>query len=98
VVTVSTSCVASFSSIFSSHTPLVKRAMKARRVSPGSCLMEMSLHTVLLISTSKVRCEPCTELFPGIDGSRGQVHESGLARPSLGYMEIGRHQCLHQLP
>jgi hypothetical protein len=32
--------------------------------------MEMSLHTVLLISTSKVRYEPCTELFLGIDGSR----------------------------
>jgi hypothetical protein len=57
VVTVSTSCVANFSSIFSSRTPwwkavmmeaseirgivprtLVKREMKVRRVSPGSCL------------------------------------------------------------
>jgi hypothetical protein len=57
VVTVSTSCVANFSSIFSSRTPwqkvvmmeasviqgivprtLVKREMKARRVSLGSCL------------------------------------------------------------
>jgi hypothetical protein len=59
VVTVSTSCVASFSNIFSSRTPcrkavlieasetrgmvprtLVKRAIKARRVSPSSCLTE----------------------------------------------------------
>jgi hypothetical protein len=57
MVTVSTSCVASFSNIFLSRTPyrkaviieasemrgivprtLVKREMKARRVSPGSCL------------------------------------------------------------
>jgi hypothetical protein len=57
VVTVSTSWVASFSSIFSSRTPcwkavmieasemrgmvsrtMVKRAIKAQRVSPGSCL------------------------------------------------------------
>jgi hypothetical protein len=53
--------------------------------------MEMSLHTVLLISTGKVRCEPCTELFPGIDGSRGQVHEPGPSRPGQGYMEIGHH-------
>jgi hypothetical protein len=30
--------------------------------------MEMSLHAMLLISTGKVRCEPCTELFPGVDG------------------------------
>jgi hypothetical protein len=29
--------------------------------------MEMSLHTMLLISTGKVCCEPCTELFPGVD-------------------------------
>jgi hypothetical protein len=33
--------------------------------------MEMSIHTVLLISTGKVRCEPCIELFPEIDRSRG---------------------------
>jgi hypothetical protein len=57
MVTVSTSCVANFSSIFLSRTPwrkavmmeaseirgivpctLVKREMKVRRVSPGSCL------------------------------------------------------------
>jgi hypothetical protein len=33
--------------------------------------MEMSLHAMLLISTGKVRCEPCTELFTGVDRSRG---------------------------
>jgi hypothetical protein len=30
--------------------------------------MEMSLHTMLLISAGKVRCEPCIELFPRVDG------------------------------
>jgi hypothetical protein len=39
--------------------------------------MEMRLHTMLLISTGKVRCEPCTELFLGVDGPRGEVHEPG---------------------
>jgi hypothetical protein len=29
--------------------------------------MEMSLHAMLLISTGEVRCEPCIELFPGVD-------------------------------
>jgi hypothetical protein len=53
--------------------------------------MEMSLHTVLLISTGKVHYEPCTELFPGIDGSWGQIHEPGPGRPSQGYMEVARH-------
>jgi hypothetical protein len=53
--------------------------------------MEMSLHAMLLISTGKVCCEPCTELFPGVDGSRGQVHEPGPGRPSQGYMEVARH-------
>jgi hypothetical protein len=54
--------------------------------------MEMSLHTVLLISTGKVHCESCTELFLGINRSRGQVHELGLGRLGQGYMEIG---CYH---
>jgi hypothetical protein len=53
--------------------------------------MEMSLHAMLLISTGKVRCEPCTELFPGVDGSRGQVHELGPGQPGQGYMEVARH-------
>jgi hypothetical protein len=29
--------------------------------------MEVGLHTVLLVSTSKVRNEPRAELFPGVD-------------------------------
>jgi hypothetical protein len=53
--------------------------------------MEMSLHTMLLISTGKVRCEPCTELFSGVDGPRGKVHEPGPGWPSQGYIEVARH-------
>jgi hypothetical protein len=46
---------------------------------------------MLLISTGKVHCEPRTELFPGVDGPRGKVHEPGLGRPGQGYMEVARH-------
>jgi hypothetical protein len=53
--------------------------------------MEMSLHAMLLISTGKVRCEPCTELFLGVDGPRGEIHEPGPGRPGQGYMEVTRH-------
>jgi hypothetical protein len=54
--------------------------------------METSLHTMLLISTGEVRCEPCIELFPGVDGPWGQIHEPGLGRPGQGYMEITCHR------
>jgi hypothetical protein len=53
--------------------------------------MEMSLHVMLLISTGKVRYEPCTELFPGVDGPRGEIHEPGPGRPGQGYMEVTCH-------
>jgi hypothetical protein len=53
--------------------------------------MEVSLHAVLLISTGEVRCEPRTELFPGVDRSCGEVHEPGPGWPRQGYMEI----CCH---
>jgi hypothetical protein len=29
--------------------------------------VEVCLHAVLLVSAGEVRCEPCAELFPGID-------------------------------
>jgi hypothetical protein len=29
--------------------------------------VEVGLHVVLLVSTGEVRCEPCAELFLGID-------------------------------
>jgi hypothetical protein len=53
--------------------------------------MEMSLHTMLLISTSEVRCESRTELFLGVDGPWGKVHEPCLGWPGQGYMEVARH-------
>jgi hypothetical protein len=53
--------------------------------------MEVSLHTVLLISAGEVRCEPHAELFPGVDRSWGEVHELGPGWPRQGYMEV----CCH---
>jgi hypothetical protein len=53
--------------------------------------MEMSLHAMLLISTSEVHSEPRTELFPGVDRPRGKVHEPGPGRPGQGYMEVACH-------
>jgi hypothetical protein len=53
--------------------------------------MEVSLHAMLLISAGEVRCEPCTELFLGVDRSWGEVHELGPGWPRQGYMEI----CCH---
>jgi hypothetical protein len=53
--------------------------------------MEVGLHTMLLVSTSKVRCEPRTELFPGVHRPQGEVHEPGPGRPGQGYMEVARH-------
>jgi hypothetical protein len=53
--------------------------------------MEVSLHAMLLICTGEVRCEPCAEFFPGVDRSRGEVHEPGPGRPRQCYMKI----CCH---
>jgi hypothetical protein len=53
--------------------------------------MEMSLHTMLLISTGEVCCEPCTELFLGVDRPQGEAHEPGPGRPGQGYMEVACH-------
>jgi hypothetical protein len=46
---------------------------------------------MLLISTGKVCCEQCTELFPGVDRPRGEVHELGPGRPGQDYMEVACH-------
>jgi hypothetical protein len=43
--------------------------------------MEVSLHTMLLVSTDEVRFEPRTELFLGVHQPRGEVHEPGRAGP-----------------
>jgi hypothetical protein len=53
--------------------------------------MEMSLHTMLLISTGEVCCKPRTELLPGVDRPRDEVHEPGPGRPGQGYMEVACH-------
>jgi hypothetical protein len=53
--------------------------------------MEMSLHAMLLVSTGEVRCEPCIELFLGVDRPRGEVHEPGPGRPGQGYMKVACH-------
>jgi hypothetical protein len=53
--------------------------------------MEVSLHTMLLISAGEVRCEPRAELFPGVDRSWGEVHEPGPGWPRQDYMEV----CCH---
>jgi hypothetical protein len=88
VGTVSTSCVANFSNIFSSRTPCRKAVMMEAsentwystshlgevgdELSEGLSgllphRMEVGLHTVLLVSTGKVRNEPRVELLPGVD-------------------------------
>jgi hypothetical protein len=71
---------------------LVKQEMKARSL-PGFLphCMEMSLHTMLLISTGEVYCEQRTELFLGVDRSQGEVHEPGPGQPGQGYMEVACH-------
>jgi hypothetical protein len=53
--------------------------------------MEVSLHAMPLISVGEVRCEPRTELFPGVDRPWGEVHEPVPDWPRQGYMEICRH-------
>jgi hypothetical protein len=60
---------------------------------PGllSYCVEVCLHSVPLVSTSEVCHEPCTELFRGVDGAWGLVHEPSPGWSRQGYMEIGWH-------
>src|SRR6185312_11528619 len=53
--------------------------------------MKVCLHTMLLVSAGEVRCEPCTELFPGLDRPRCEIHEPGPGWPRQGYMKIACH-------
>jgi hypothetical protein len=53
--------------------------------------VEVGLHAVLLVSAGEVRCEPRTELFPGVDRSWGKVHEPSPGGPRQGDMKI----CCH---
>jgi hypothetical protein len=49
---------------------------------------EVGLHAMLLVSAGDVCCEPRAELFPGVDRSRGKIHEPSLGRPRQGNMEV----------
>jgi hypothetical protein len=53
--------------------------------------MEVGLHTVLLVSACEVHDEPRAELFPGVDGSWGEVHELSPGRSRQGDMKIRCH-------
>jgi hypothetical protein len=53
--------------------------------------MEVSLHTMSLISAGEVRYELRAELFLGVDRSWGEVHEPSLGWPGQGNME----KCCH---
>src|SRR6185295_16216402 len=53
--------------------------------------VEVSLHTMLLVCTGEVRCEPRTELLPGLNRPRSEVHEPSPGWPRQGYMKVARH-------
>jgi hypothetical protein len=53
--------------------------------------MEVGLHTVLLVCTGEVCREQHAELSPGLDGSRGEIHEPSLGWPGQGYVEVTCH-------
>src|SRR6185436_15457083 len=53
--------------------------------------VKVCLHTMLLVCTGEVRCEPRTELFPGLDRPRCEVHEPGPGWPRQGYMKVACH-------
>src|SRR6185437_16147188 len=53
--------------------------------------VKVCLHTMLLVRTGEVRCEPRTELFPGLDRPRCEVHEPGPGWPRQGYMKVACH-------
>jgi len=53
--------------------------------------MEVGLHAMLLVSTGEVRRERRTELFPGPDRSRSEVHEPSPGWSGQGYMKVARH-------
>ena len=53
--------------------------------------VEVSLHTMLLVRTGEVRNEPRTELLPGLNRPRSEVHEPIPGWPRQGYMKVARH-------
>jgi hypothetical protein len=53
--------------------------------------MEVGLHTVLLVSAGEVLDELRAELFLGVDGSWGEVHEPSSGRSRQGDKKIRCH-------
>jgi len=51
----------------------------------------VSLHTMLLISTGKVRRKSGAEPLLGLNRPRSEVHEPSPGWPRQGYMEVARH-------
>ena len=56
--------------------------------------VEVSLHTMLLVRTGEVRSEPRTELLPGLNCSRTEIHEPSPCWPSQGYIKVARHESV----
>jgi hypothetical protein len=52
---------------------------------------EVGLHTMLLERTGEVRRKLCTELTPGSEGSRSEVHKPSPGWPGQGYMKVTCH-------
>ena len=44
--------------------------------------VEVNLHTMLLVRTGEVRSEPRTELLPGLNRPRSEVHDQVRAGPA----------------
>ena len=49
---------------------------------------------MLLVRTGEVRSEPRTELLPGLNCPRSEVHEPSPGWPSQGYMKVARHDSV----
>jgi hypothetical protein len=56
--------------------------------------MKVGLHAMLLVRAGKVRRELRTELSPGLDRSRGEVHEPSPGWPGQGYMKVTCHDSI----
>jgi hypothetical protein len=53
--------------------------------------VEVGLHAVLLVCASEVRREQRVEFSPGLDGSRGEIHEPSPGWRGQGHVEVTCH-------
>jgi hypothetical protein len=53
--------------------------------------VEMGLHAVLLVRADEICRELRAELSPGLDGSRGEIHELSPCWSGQGYVEVTCH-------